>query len=39
MHIIEELVLFLEPQPLQHLKLDAEKAIFFFTAKTLNDMT
>lgn len=25
MHIIEELTLFLEPQPVQHIKLDAEK--------------
>ncbi|KAB5574987.1 hypothetical protein PHYPO_G00215480 [Pangasianodon hypophthalmus] len=32
MHIIEELTLFLEPQPVQHIKLDAEKGVLFVSS-------
>ncbi|XP_060779480.1 sema domain, immunoglobulin domain (Ig), transmembrane domain (TM) and short cytoplasmic domain, (semaphorin) 4Ba isoform X2 [Neoarius graeffei] len=32
MHIIEELTLFLEPQPVQHIKLDADKGVLFVSS-------
>ncbi|XP_017566597.1 sema domain, immunoglobulin domain (Ig), transmembrane domain (TM) and short cytoplasmic domain, (semaphorin) 4Ba [Pygocentrus nattereri] len=32
MHIIEELVLFPEPQPVQHIELDAEKGLLFVSS-------